>query len=220
MDWLSALREVLLSAALCGLIGLEREWRNKTAGTLIHTLVGSGATLVTLISVHGFPEADPTRLVAQMVTGIGFIGAGVIMRRGYLVRGLVTAATLWVTLAIGIAVGVGWHAVAVASTLLVIALLSLLPRLTDRLPGRMGEYAQMELEGPLASESALLVCLGDVGGVPMSVSTSLGDEGHVRMVFHVPWQDAQAMQVLSERLRAAGARRVTWRSLAEDGTTR
>ncbi|MGH2677187.1 MAG: MgtC/SapB family protein, partial [Actinomycetota bacterium] len=106
----------LLGAALLGgVIGLEREVRDQPAGFRTHMLVALGSCLFTLISAYGFGAFqgdpgvpyDPTRIAAQIVTGIGFLGAGAIIRSGMSVRGLTTAASLWVVAAIGMAVGAG-----------------------------------------------------------------------------------------------------------------
>src|SRR6201999_4378751 len=103
-----------LAFALSALIGLEREWRQKSAGLRTHTLVGVGSALFLLVSKYGFSEVaganvafDPSRVAAQIVSGIGFIGGGLIFVRGDIVRGLTTAAIVWVTAAIGMACGAG-----------------------------------------------------------------------------------------------------------------
>ena len=117
---------LVVAAALSGLVGLEREWRERAAGLRTHMLVGVGSALFTLISAYGFNEflvggsnvvrADPSRIAAQIVTGIGFLGAGAIMRQGLNIRGLTTAAGLWVVAAIGMAVGAGYYAGALLGT--------------------------------------------------------------------------------------------------------
>ena len=131
--------EVLLRLALAGFlgasIGLERELREREAGLRTHLLVCVGSALFTIVSAYGFREflvnggsvvrADPTRIAAQIVTGIGFLGAGAIIRQGLSVRGLTTAATLWVVAAIGVAAGAGYYSAAAITTVLVI--LSLWP---------------------------------------------------------------------------------------------
>lgn len=121
---------LVVAAALSGLVGLEREWRERAAGLRTHMLVGVGSALFTLISAYGFNEflvggsnvvrADPSRIAAQIVTGIGFLGAGAIIRQGFSVRGLTTAATLWVVAAIGMASGAGYFSAAVITTALVL----------------------------------------------------------------------------------------------------
>ena len=133
-SWEVLLR-VGLAAALGGVLGLERELREREAGLRTHLLVSVGSALFTLVSAYGFHaflssgqnviRADPTRIAAQIVTGIGFLGAGAIIRQGFSVRGLTTAATLWVVAAIGLAAGAGYYSAAVITT--AVALFSLWP---------------------------------------------------------------------------------------------
>jgi putative Mg2+ transporter-C (MgtC) family protein len=116
---------VVVAAGLGGAIGLERELREREAGFRTHLLVSVGSCLFTLVSAYGFSEfrsgaVDPTRIAAQIVTGIGFLGAGAIIRQGFSVRGLTTAATLWVVAAIGMASGAGYFSAAVITTALVL----------------------------------------------------------------------------------------------------
>jgi len=121
---------LVVAAALGGAIGVEREIRDREAGIRTHLLVALGSGLFTIISAYGFHafltsgdavvRADPTRIAAQIVTGIGFLGAGAIIREGLTVRGLTTAGSLWVSAAIGMAAGAGWYAAAIATTALTI----------------------------------------------------------------------------------------------------
>jgi putative Mg2+ transporter-C (MgtC) family protein len=125
--WDAFLR-LLFACALGGLIGFERELRDREAGIRTHLLVSLGSALFTIISAYGFHEfltnggnivrADPSRIAAQIVTGIGFLGAGAIIREGLSVRGLTTAATLWVVAAIGMSCGAGYYWPAAATTAL------------------------------------------------------------------------------------------------------
>ena len=111
LGWDDNLLRLSLAAVLGGAIGFERELRDREAGLRTHLLVCLGSALFTIVSAYGFREfltsgdqvirADPTRIAAQIVTGIGFLGAGAIIRQGLSVRGLTTAATLWVAAAIG-----------------------------------------------------------------------------------------------------------------------
>jgi putative Mg2+ transporter-C (MgtC) family protein len=124
---------VVLAAALGGAIGAEREIREREAGFRTHLLVSVGAALFTLVSAYAWDDfafslesgvtLDPTRISAQIVTGIGFLGAGAIIRQGLSVRGLTTAATLWVVAAIGLASGAGYYWAAVVTTALVLVTL-------------------------------------------------------------------------------------------------
>jgi putative Mg2+ transporter-C (MgtC) family protein len=122
----TTLVEVLLllaTFALCSLIGVERQVRQKSAGYRTHVLVGLGSCTFTLISAYGFSYVqepgstlDPTRIAAQIVSGIGFLGAGVIFKGRNVVRGLTTAASIWVSAAVGMACGAGMLSLAVALT--------------------------------------------------------------------------------------------------------
>ena len=122
--------EIILRLALSlvfGLIiGIERQWHHKNAGLKTNTLVAVGSTAFALISLHGFgPNSNPAQVAAGVVTGIGFLGAGVIMRRSGSVQGINTAATLWATASMGLAVGAGYYAL--APLLLVTVLIIQLP---------------------------------------------------------------------------------------------
>lgn len=132
---------LLLSFVLCGIIGIERQYRQKSSGFRTHVLVGMGACVFTLIGAFGFenfslPGApqDPARIAAQIVTGVGFIGAGVIFTRRNTVVGLTTAATVWVTAAVGMACGAGLAGLAILLTILHLFSLVVLTPLVDRLP--------------------------------------------------------------------------------------
>ncbi|HEY2219814.1 MAG TPA: MgtC/SapB family protein [Gaiellaceae bacterium] len=123
-----ALLRLVVAAGLGAAVGVEREVREREAGIRTHLLVSLGSCLFTIVSAYGFHEflvsgtnivrADPTRIAAQIVTGIGFLGAGAIIREGLSVRGLTTAASLWVVAAIGMASGAGYYWPAVAGTAL------------------------------------------------------------------------------------------------------
>lgn len=117
---LQMLVRLLVSAALGALIGYERERAGKPAGIRTHGMVSLGAALFTVVSLYGFGQSsDLTRVAAQIVTGIGFLGAGAILHERGGVQGLTTAASLWVTAAIGLAVGVGMIFMSVVTTILV-----------------------------------------------------------------------------------------------------
>jgi putative Mg2+ transporter-C (MgtC) family protein len=130
LNWDESLLRLALAAVLGGLIGVERELREREAGLRTHLLVALGSALFTIVGAYGFHDflesgesvvrADPTRIAAQIVTGIGFLGAGAIIRQGFSVRGLTTAATLWVVAAVGLAAGAGYYSAAVITTALVL----------------------------------------------------------------------------------------------------
>src|SRR5690242_3089783 len=117
-SWPHILLRLTVAAGLGGAIGLERELRERQAGLRTHLVVCVGSALFTLVSAYAFtsPRVDPTRIAAQIVSGIGFLGAGAIIRQGLSVRGLTTAATLWLVAAIGMASGAGYYDAAVIAT--------------------------------------------------------------------------------------------------------
>ncbi len=120
--------KLILAALLGGIIGLERELHNKPAGLRTNILIAMGSALFTTISQQMATNADPTRIAAQVVTGIGFIGAGVILRENGAVVGLTTAATIFVVSAIGVAIGASlWWPSVVATAIVLITLLALVP---------------------------------------------------------------------------------------------
>jgi putative Mg2+ transporter-C (MgtC) family protein len=139
--WLQ-LAELGLAFVLSALIGLERELRQKSAGLRTYTLVGFSSALIMLVSKYGFTDIlqpdrivlDPSRIAAQIVSGIGFIGGGVIFVRKDLVRGLTTAATVWLTAAVGMACGAGLPILAVAVTVGHFVVIAFFPAIERRLP--------------------------------------------------------------------------------------
>jgi putative Mg2+ transporter-C (MgtC) family protein len=138
MEW-GALGALALAFGLASVVGFERELRKKDAGLRTHTLVGVGAALFTLAGRFGFPESatfDPSRIAAQVASGIGFIGAGVIFLRRDVVRGLTTAATIWLVAAIGLAAGAGGDAavLAIAATAMHLIVAFVFTPLLRRMP--------------------------------------------------------------------------------------
>jgi putative Mg2+ transporter-C (MgtC) family protein len=131
---LELLGRLALAALLGGIIGAERELADQPAGLRTHILLTIGSCLFTLISAYGFgDQSDPSRLAAQIVTGIGFLGGGAILRHGLNVRGLTTAASIWATCSLGVAVGVGRYLLAAGATVLIVITLVGLRVVRDRL---------------------------------------------------------------------------------------
>ena len=120
LDWSVRL---ILAAVLSGLVGFEREARQKAAGLRTHMLVGLGAALLTLVGAYVLESEDPSRVAAQVVTGVGFLGAGAIFREGVTVRGLTTAAGLWAVAAIGMTAGSGLIGGAIVATVIALVIL-------------------------------------------------------------------------------------------------
>ena len=127
---------VLIATALGVVLGLERQFANKDAGTRTYALVASGSALFTVLSIEGFEGSDTARVAAQIVTGIGFLGAGLIFRQGASVQGLTTAAGLWSIAAIGMAVGAGFWGLGIIAALIVLIVLKVSDRFSTQLRAR------------------------------------------------------------------------------------
>ena len=123
------LLKILFAILIGGLIGAEREFHNKAAGFRTLIFICLGATLFTILSIRISDRGDPARIAAQIVTGVGFIGAGVIMLGAGRIHGITTAATIWLIAALGMAVGMGQYILAWASTLSVMMVLLVFPRI-------------------------------------------------------------------------------------------
>jgi len=120
--------ELVFAAFLSMIIGIDRERRDRAAGLRTHMLVGLGACLFTTLSSHAFPNGDPTRVASNIVTGIGFLGAGTIIQRKSGVHNLTTAASIWATAAVGMAVGLGAWFLAICAVLLIWTILAIIYR--------------------------------------------------------------------------------------------
>lgn len=135
---------IALAGILGGLIGLERQMRAKEAGLRTHILVGIGSAMFMLVSKYGFADMlssdhvalDPSRIAAQVVSGMGFLGAGTIMIQKQVVKGLTTAAGLWVTAAIGLVIGSGMYEIGIYGTVLALVVLEVFRRLSHLLIGK------------------------------------------------------------------------------------
>ena len=133
---------LVITLILCGAIGVQREVSGKAAGVRTHILVGVGAALFTVVSAYalpGWPQVsgrDPMRVAAQIVSGIGFIGGGMILKEGLTVRGLTTAASLWSVAGVGMAAGSGLVPLAIIATILLLLTLSVIGKLENLLPQR------------------------------------------------------------------------------------
>lgn len=162
-----------LALLLGGLIGIEREWRGQAAGLRTHIIVCVGSALITITSVHiaadglaSTGRGDPARLAAQIVSGIGFLGAGAILREGMSVHGLTTAASIWTTAGIGIAVGAGPRlgALALISTLIVLATLTILNVLERTLKFKHAvHFLELEVREANDGPAHVLALLGSMG---------------------------------------------------------
>ena len=180
---------MLVVVVLAGAVGLERELRDQEAGLRTHMLVGLGATLFVIVGNFSWSEMefgnrtgvvlDPSRVVAYVITGIGFLGAGTIIKHGINIKGLTTAASLWVVAAVGVAVGAGDYGLGVVATLII--LLSLWPvrMLANAVGIRAKRSHRLELElEPQASIAAVLARLEAQGA--QTASAKVTEEDDVR----------------------------------------
>ncbi len=186
--WEGLLR-LVVAALLAGVIGVERELREQEAGLRTHMLVCVGATMFMLVGVYGWSDydlgndigvvVDPSRVASYVVSGIGFLGAGAIIRHGINVRGLTTAASLWVVAAIGVSVGAGMYAFAVATTALVILALWPLSQVKRLLAGKGDESRRLAVTlDPATSIVSVLAAIEESGYVMESLE--IGEEEDTR----------------------------------------
>lgn len=215
-----ALLRLLLAAGLGGAIGLERELRDHEAGFRTHLLVSLGACVFTLVSAYAWTDwtfstrsgvvFDPTRIAAQIVTGIGFLGAGAIIVRGISVRGLTTAATLWVVAAIGMAAGTGYYAVGVGAALLVLISLGPLKLISRQLIARVRpEEAELAIRlAPDGDGARILTAIEELGGEISHVE--FGDDRTVDVTLRAS-RRSESVRVAEAVNKLEDVERVQWR---------
>jgi putative Mg2+ transporter-C (MgtC) family protein len=217
---------VLVAGVLGGLIGFEREYSDQPAGFRTHILVSVGAALFTLAGAFGveaFIEGDeiatvrfdPTRVAAQIVTGIGFLGAGAIVRHGINVRGLTTAASLWVTAAIGMAAGFGYWEGAVAASLVTIVSLFALKRVERKIFPRIKRgFTRFILDiEPHLTLGELAKLVEERGARVENLRILEAEGGERRLVAHVRLpQGLSPNELADEFARAEGVSEVDWTS--------
>ncbi len=215
-----ALLRIVAAALLGGAIGFERELRDHEAGLRTHLLVAVGACVFTLVSAYAWADwtfsqssgivFDPTRIAAQIVTGVGFLGAGAIIVRGINVRGLTTAATLWAVAAIGMAAGTGYYPVALGATAVVLVSLGPLRVVSRRMVARVRpEEAELAIDlAPGAVAAEVVAQIEELGGQIDSVE--FGDERTIDVKLRAARRVESAR--IAERVAALEAvERVQWR---------
>ena len=206
----------LLAAVLAGgMIGFEREWRGRAAGFRTHILVclASALLMEMAVSQAGWRfdvlpgtqiVSDPTRMAHGVLTGIGFLCAGVIFRAGFSIHGLTTAASLWITSAIGLLLGAGLYTLAAAGTVLTVLILAALRLVSTRLPQQCIVDAEVawRRDTPEAEE-ALEAVMREVGWSPSGERHELTDAGRsVRRTFRLKSIGHESVKALAARLRA------------------
>lgn len=181
---------LILSALLGGVVGLERERHNQPAGLRTHMILCLGASLITLISIYmagafgNSGNSDPTRIAAQVVTGVGFLGAGAILRFGGSIKGLTTAASLWTTAGIGLGIGAGFFYGSLLATLIIIVALAVLDKvektfigskaaknlfiLTKDIPGILGKIEAVLVKYQISINSIKIIKNRQARGIEMN----------------------------------------------------
>jgi putative Mg2+ transporter-C (MgtC) family protein len=210
---------LLVALALGAIVGLERERQERAAGLRTVTMVSLGSCLFTIIGAYGFPNTDPSRVAAQIVTGIGFLGAGTIFLRKDLVRGLTTAATIWAVAAIGMAAGTARYFEAGFTTLLILAVLMVLKPIEKRFFKRPSE-AQVSIIVPRRDGQIeeVRAALGVLGAFPLSIRIHELNDTDDRLEIDVGLPANRTTAELLRQLRTVqGARQVLIsRDLIED----
>lgn len=208
------------ASLLGGLVGLERHRADKAAGLRTHMLVCLGSALFMVVSAHGFDEVlrpslvqlDPSRVAAQVVSGIGFLGAGAILRRKEAVLGLTTAASIWAVAAVGLAAGGGMFAAAVAATAVILATLTAMKRVEDRIAVRTGpRVLSLLVEDGEAAERVAGGAFSRPGLEVSAVRFSAGDRPGTRRVdATLSGMSDRELLALAARLQAAGEILEVW----------
>ena len=215
-DHIAMFLRLLGAVAAGGLIGFERSFRGRPAGFRTHTLVCLASAALMLVTVYeerwlttALPDSinmDPTRMAQGIMTGIGFLGAGVIFKEGISVRGLTTAASIWITAAIGILIGIGFYFPAAATVLVVLFVLSIFRWIEVRIPTQ--NYGRLEVVFPkdaVMEEAVLRAHLAAQGFSVIGLEYRLTDEG-ARFMYRMMIQttDPKNFSRLSRRLLDSG----------------
>lgn len=204
---------IIAALAAGGLIGLERSHRGRPAGFRTHALVCLASSLLMLVTVyesHWFPRdsaarvmVDPTRMAQGIMTGIGFVGAGAIIKEGFTVRGLTTAASIWITAAIGILTGIGFYFAALIGTVLALGTLSAFRWIEARLPSETYALFMVRFSrDAVIPESGLRALVESTGFSLHNLSYRLhGDVGQFEYRMVLRTLDAANARALSDKLR-------------------
>ncbi len=207
---------ITLAVGLGTLVGLERESRNKIAGVRTHALVALGSAVFAIAGAYALTDRDATRVAAQVVSGIGFIGAGAIVRSGGSVTGITTAATLWVAAALGMVAAFGLYGVAVTSGVLTLVVVAAFGRLTPMLLWRRRHHFELTYRAGFGTLAPLFGLVSEAGGQVKDMQMSEEDgvrtlqasiAGTTRSLFERALETmAERDEVLAIRLdRAIGA---------------
>lgn len=219
ISWQEVLLRLLAALLFCGAVGVQRYFAGKAAGVRTHILVGLGAAIFTLISGYAFhtTASNADRIAAQVVSGIGFIGGGAILKEGGSIKGLTTAAGLWAVASLGMAAGAGLYTIGALGMAVMLMTLALLRHVEYYIPRRMAEIWSIE------------VTLGE-GGTVQGIRQVLDEQCRsitldgltfdqdTHLSFSADMLHGFDIDALTCQIRDAGARRVIWRA-HEGGTT-
>ncbi|HKM02847.1 MAG TPA: MgtC/SapB family protein [Bacilli bacterium] len=217
IDWFTSMGEVgmfllavscLLAAAIfAGIIGFEREYHGHSAGLRTHMLVAVGSASIMIISIWGFPTwqavRDPARLAAQVVTGIGFLGAGTIIQTGTDIKGLTTATTLWIVMAIGLAAGAGQFSIALIATVFTLIILVSLRKIEHLANKRAPKVTVV-----VSTNSSILRDLHIIAsrfGINIrdiqSQMITIGSESFLRVTFNISYASRSTTTAFTEEIK-------------------
>ena len=206
---------LFLAGLMGALIGLERESHGRPAGLRTHTLVSLGACLVMLISIYGFDETgnrDPARLAAQVISGIGFLGAGTILREGATVRGLTTAASLWVVAGIGLAMGSGFYLGGVATTIFAVFTLVFLDKIEKKNLSAKGIIVEGIIEDKPGQLVAFCKVFSDHAFKIKNITMEINEEkSQALIILHLKGRPQLKEKILEELSALPGVIKVNWR---------
>lgn len=213
ITWYDILLRLGVALACCGAVGVQRYLAGKAAGVRTHILVGMGAALYTLVSAYAFTRGggSPDRIAAQVVTGIGFIGGGAILKEGSSIKGLTTAAGLWAVASLGMAAGAGLYTICLLGTAIILVTLVVLRRLEYRLPRTtVNSWSIQVMVADGVSMSAIRdaiqsICKAVVLDRMVSAETT-------ELVFSAELPHHADIDALTRDLRRAGARSVSWQA--------
>lgn len=209
---------LILALVLGGLIGLERESMGRPAGFRTHILVSVGSSLIMIMSAYAFAESlppgsyDPGRIAAQVVSGIGFLGAGTIMREGANVRGLTTAASLWTVAGIGLTVGSGFYFAAVLATFLVVLTLVVLNQLEWNYLSTKHEIVTLLIQDTPGQLARVFAVLAKYDVDVFNVELSSDDAGEAKLDLEVEIsQKFSRVKIIEDLVSTPGVKRASYK---------
>lgn len=214
LEWVIIIR-LILSGLLASFIGLERESHGRPAGLRTHILVSLGSCLIMILSIYGFSgpaTRDPARLAAQVVSGIGFLGAGTILHEGVSIKGLTTAASLWVVSGIGLAIGCGFYISGVVVTgISVFALLCLEP-FEKKFFSFRTYHLEVAMSDDLKELSALTSSFSTLKWSVKHLELNINEEEKEAVIdIVVEAKDLKKEDILSEIKKVNGINRIIWK---------